>query len=65
MKNQNYPIYKTTFIDDMRSMVEEAAQNFPDSIAVSYKDRPSDKEVRKVTFAQWRGDVRHLGTALI
>lgn len=26
--NKNYPIYKTTFIDDMRSLVEEAAQNF-------------------------------------
>ena len=24
--NKNYPIYKTTFIDDMRSLVEEAAQ---------------------------------------
>jgi hypothetical protein len=32
--NKNYPIYKTTFIDDMRSLVEEAAQNFPDSIAI-------------------------------
>ena len=63
--NKNYPIYKTTFIDDMRSLVEEAAQNFPDSIAISYKDRPSDKEVKKVTFTQWRDDVRHLGTALI
>ena len=63
--NRNYPIYNTTFIDDMRSLVEEAAQNFPDSIAISYKDKPSDKEVRKVTFTQWREDVRHLGTALI
>ena len=63
--NKNYPIYKTTFIDDMRSLVEEAAQNFPDSIAISYKDRPSDKDVKKVTFTQWRDDVRHLGTALI
>lgn len=26
--NKNHPIYKTTFIDDMRSLVEEAAQNF-------------------------------------
>ena len=32
--NKNYPIYKTTFIDDMRSLVEEAAQNFPESIAI-------------------------------
>ena len=65
MMNKNYPIYKTTFIDDMRSLVEEAAQNFPDSIAISYKDKPSDKIVRKVSFTQWRDDVRNLGTALI
>ena len=63
--NRNYPIYKTTFIDDMRSLVEEAAQNFPDSIAISYKDHPNDKEVKKVTFTQWREDVRNLGTSLI
>lgn len=63
--NKNYPIYKTTFIDDMRSLVEEAAQNFTDSIAISYKENYWDKEVRKVTFSQWRDDVRNLGTALI
>lgn len=63
--NKNYPIYKTTFIDDMRSLVEEAAQNFPDSIAISYKDNYWDKEVKRVTFTQWRDDVRSLGTALI
>ena len=51
--NKNYPIYKTTFIDDMRSLVEEAAQNFPDSIAISYKEN------------YWDKDVRNLGTALI
>ena len=63
--NKNYPIYKTTFIDDMRALVEESAQNFPDSIAISYKDKPSDKEVKKVTFKKWRNDVRELGTSLI
>ena len=63
--NKNYPIYRTTFIDDMRSLVEEAAQNFTDSIAISYKENYWDKEVRKVTFNQWRDDVRNLGTALI
>ena len=63
--NKNYPIYKTTFIDDMRSLVEEAAQNFPDSIAISYKENYWDKDVRKITFSQWRDDVRNLGTALI
>lgn len=63
--NKNYPIYKTTFIDDMRSLVEEAAENFSDSTAISYKENYWDKEVRKVTFTQWRDDVRNLGTALI
>ena len=63
--NKNYPIYNTTFIDDMRSLVEEAAQNFPDSVAISYKEHYSDKDVKKVTFPQWRDDVRNLGTALI
>ena len=48
--NKNYPIYKTTFIEDMRSLVEEAAQNFSDSTAISYKENYWDKEVRKVTF---------------
>lgn len=63
--NRNYPIYKTTFIDDMRSLVEEAAQNFQDCTAISYKENYWDKEVKKVSFNQWRDDVRHLGTALI
>lgn len=65
MMNKNYPIYKTTFIDDMRSLVEEAAQNFTDSVAISYKENYSDKEVKKVTFTQWRDDVRNIGTALV
>lgn len=63
--NKNYPIYKTTFIDDMRALVEEAAQNFPESTAISYKENYWDKEVKKVSFPQWRDDVRNLGTALI
>ncbi len=63
--NKNYPIYKTTFIDDMRSLVEEAAQNFPDRTAISYKENYWDKEVKKVSFPQWRDDVRNLGTSLI
>jgi len=63
--NKNYPIYKTTFIDDMRSLVEEAAQNFPENIAISYKENYWDKEVQRVTFSQWRDDVRNLGTAMI
>jgi len=63
--NRNYPIYRTTFIDDMRSLVEESAQNFPDKTAISFKENPTDKEVQKISFSQWRDDVRNLGTGLI
>ena len=63
--NKNYPIYKTTFIDDMRSLVEEAAQNFSESTAISYKENYWDKNVIKISFSQWRDDVRNLGTALV
>ena len=63
--HKNYPVYNTTFIDDMRSIVEEAATNFPDRTALSYKIHPSDTEVIRVSFPEWRDDVRNLGTALI
>lgn len=49
----------------MRSLVEEAAQNFPEDIAISYKEHYSDKEVKRVSFTQWRDDVRSIGTELI
>ena len=64
MNNKNYPLYPTTFIDDMRSLVENAAKKFGDRIAISYKKSPMDKEVQKVTYSTWRDDVRALGTEL-
>lgn len=63
--NKNYPLYKTVYIDDIRSLVENSAKNFPDNIALSYKVKPSDKEVVDVTYTEWRKDVVALGTALI
>ncbi len=64
MNNKNYPLYQTTFIDDMRSLVETSAKNFPDKIAISYKNSPSDKETQRVSYTEWRDDVRSLGTEL-
>lgn len=65
MSNRNYPVYKTTFIDDMRSLVEESAKKYPCQTAISFKNTPSDKEVVRISFTRWRDDVRHLGTSLI
>lgn len=62
---ENYPIYKTTFIDDMRSLVEEAAANFPERIAVSYRRNAYDKDAIRVSFPDWRNDIRGLGTSFL
>lgn len=64
MNNKNYPLYQTTFIDDMRSLVENSAKKFPDKTAISYKNSPSDKETQRVSYSEWRDDVRALGTEL-
>ena len=48
----------------MRSLVENSAKNFPDNVAISYKNSPSDKVTQRVTYSAWRDDVRALGTEL-
>ncbi len=62
---KNYPLYDTTFIENMRSLVENSAEKFGDKLALSYKLKPSDKEVVNKTYNEFRKDVRAIGTALV
>ncbi|MBP5231029.1 MAG: AMP-binding protein [Clostridia bacterium] len=62
---KNYPLYETTFFADFRIMVENAAKNFPDRYALSYRNKPIDPEPSHITYAQAAADIRALGTALI
>ena len=51
--------------EDMRDLVEQAANIYGDRIAYSYRINPRDTEVVKVTFTELRDDVRALATEFI
>ena len=61
----NYPLYETTVFEDFRIMVENVAEKYPNGIAFSYKNSPKDKDTVKVTYAETRDYIRHMGTELI
>ena len=64
-RKSNYPQYKTTKFRDIREMIENVAEKYPNRTAISYKMDPDDAETICVTYAQARSDVSALGTALI
>lgn len=61
----NYPLYETTVFEDFRIMVENVAEKYPNGIAFSYKNSPKDRDTVKVTYAETRDYIRHMGTELI
>ena len=48
-----------------KNLVEEAAVLYKDKVAYSYRIKPTDKEIQKVTFEQMRDDVRALTTEFL
>ncbi|HEY8350228.1 MAG TPA: AMP-binding protein [Clostridia bacterium] len=65
MADVKYPLYETTVFEDFRIMVENVANRYPDRTAFSYKLSPKDKDTVRVTYAQTRDYIRHMGTELI
>jgi len=65
MADVKYPLYETTVFEDFRIMVENVADRFPDRTAFSYKLSPKDKDTVRVTYAETRDYIRHMGTELI
>lgn len=64
-RKSNYPQYETTKFRDIREMIENVAEKYPNRTALSYKKNPDDAETICITYAQARSDVCALGTALI
>jgi len=62
---KRYPYYETTVFADLREMTENVARKFPDRIAISYKQRPQDSQIVRVTYAEARRRIRSIGTGLI
>ena len=64
-RKKNYPHYETVHIRDFRDMVENSAKNFGDSYALTFKKKPSDKEMSHYTYSQSRDYIRDIGTEFI
>ena len=50
---------------DIRHIVEYAAETYGENTAFSFKKSPRDKEIVKVSYIQFRDDVRALATEMI
>jgi len=50
---------------DMRDLVERAAEMYPTNVAYSFRRKPHDKEIVKVTFPALRDDIRAIASELI
>ena len=64
-RKQNYPLYETTHFGDIREMVENVAERFPDRYALSFKKNPHDKEASHYTYQEGKEYVRNLATEFI
>ena len=64
-RHKNYPLYPTVVFKDFRVLVDQSAEYYPDSPAISYKNDPNDEETVRVTYSEAAEDIRGLGTELI
>lgn len=61
MKQKNYPLYQTEPFTSFKEMIADAAQKAGDKIAFKFK---KDKEIKEITYRQFKTEVDILGTAL-
>lgn len=64
-RKHNYPLYETTVIPDIRTMVENSGERFTDRVAFEFRRVPTEKESEKMTYGECRDAVRALGTELL
>ena len=64
-RKRNYPLYETTMFDNIRTMTENAADRFPDKYAISYKKKPTSKEILHYTYSEGREFIRSIATEFI
>ncbi|MBO7376170.1 MAG: acyl--CoA ligase, partial [Clostridia bacterium] len=64
-RHKNYPLYETVVFKDFRVLVDQSAELYHDSPAISYKNNPNDEETVRVTYSEAAEDIRALGTELI
>lgn len=64
-RKKNYPLYETTMFRDIREMTENAAIRFGDKNAISYKKKPTSKEILHYTYNEASDFIRSIATEFI
>ena len=64
-RRKNYPLYETTIFENIRVMTENVAQRFPDKNAITYKKKPTAKEMLHYTYKEGRDYIRSIATEFI
>ena len=64
-RKKNYPLYETTMFDNLRTMTENAANRFPDKYAITYKIKPTSKDLLHYTYEDGRAFIRSIATEFI
>lgn len=62
-RKRNYPLYESTKFDNLRTMVENVANRYPDRYAFTFRRHPSDEAPQHLTFRECEELVRDYGTA--
>lgn len=63
--NTYYPFYKTTVFENFRVMADQVAEQYPDRTAYSFRRKPADEEIVRISFTTARDDMRDLATGFL
>ena len=64
-RRKNYPQYPSIEFHDLRQMTEMAAERYGDKPAISFKKKPTDKDIQSMSYMECRDFCRDLGSAFI
>lgn len=63
-KNKNYPLYEVSPLTDFKDMLRQAVENDGEKIAIKYFRDYASKDVRSVTYNEFKNESEQLGTGL-
>ncbi len=63
-KNKNYPLYEVAPFTDFKDMLSKAVENDGDKIAIRYFRDYATKDIRDVTYNEFKAESEALGTGL-
>ena len=61
---EKYLLHKREKFENFRELIEWAGEKHGEKIAYSYRKKPSDKQIKKISYTVMRNDVRNLASKL-